>query len=100
MASHPWCYRGEFLHAWPQLERLRSHLPVTLTRGNSHFTGNSMQYDNARQVALLQGRVRGHIEAPKAHALAFGRWPNVPLPLGADVKGRRKRNKSLAALCF
>ena len=61
----PMVLEGEFLHAWPQLERLRSHLPVTLTRGGSRFTGNSLEYDNARQVALLQGRVRGHIEAPK-----------------------------------
>lgn len=61
----PMVLEGEFLHAWPQLERLHSHLPVTLTRGGSRFTGNSLEYDNARQVALLQGRVRGHIEAPK-----------------------------------
>jgi len=52
-------FRGEFLHAWPQLERVRSDQPVTLTRGKDRFTADSMDYDNLEQVMQLRGRVRG-----------------------------------------
>ena len=52
-------FRGEFLHAWPQLERVRSDQPVTLTRGKDRFTADSMEYDNLEQVLQLRGRVRG-----------------------------------------
>ncbi|WP_042422152.1 LPS export ABC transporter periplasmic protein LptC [Comamonas granuli] len=52
-------FRGEFLHAWPNEERVRSHLPVTLTRGSSRFTADSMEYDNLAQVLQLRGHVRG-----------------------------------------
>lgn len=52
-------FRGEFLHAWPQLERVRSDQPVTLTRGKDRFTADSMEYDNLEQVLHLRGRVRG-----------------------------------------
>jgi lipopolysaccharide export system protein LptC len=52
-------FRGEFLHAWPQLERVRSDQPVTLTRGADRFTADSMEYDHLEQVMLLRGRVRG-----------------------------------------
>lgn len=58
----PMLLEGEFLHAWPQLERVRSHLPVVLTRGTNRFTGNSLEYDNTSQVAILKGQVRGKIE--------------------------------------
>lgn len=52
-------FRGEFLHAWPQLERVRSVQPVVLTRGNDRFTADSMEYDNLHQVLQLRGRVHG-----------------------------------------
>jgi len=52
---------GEFLHAWTQEERVKSHLPVVITRGNNRFTGNSLDYDNLDQVVVMQGRVRGVI---------------------------------------
>lgn len=57
-------FRGEFLHAFVNTERVRSHLPVTLTRGNDRFTADSMDYDNLDGVANLQGRVRGIIAPP------------------------------------
>ena len=56
---------GEFLHAWTKEERVRSHLPVVLTRGGSRFVGDSMNYDNLSQVIELKGRVRGVIESRK-----------------------------------
>ena len=52
-------FRGEFLHAWTQTERVSSNQPVTLTRGNDRFTANSMDYDNLEQVLELRGRVQG-----------------------------------------
>ncbi|QNP58479.1 LPS export ABC transporter periplasmic protein LptC [Paenacidovorax monticola] len=52
-------FQGEFLHAWTNDERVRSHLPVTLIRGNDRFTADSMEYDNLDQVLQLRGRVRG-----------------------------------------
>lgn len=52
-------FRGEFLHAYTQSERIKSHLPVVLTRGNDRFTADSMDYDNLERVMQLNGRVRG-----------------------------------------
>ena len=54
-------FRGEFLHAFTNTERVRSDQPVTLTRGNDRFTADSMDYDNLDQVLQLRGRVRGMI---------------------------------------
>lgn len=54
-------FRSEFLHAWPQTERVSSNLPVTLTRGSDRFTGDAMDYDNLDQVLELRGRVHGVI---------------------------------------
>lgn len=52
-------YRGEFLHAFIDSERLKSHKPVELIRGKDRFTADSMDFDNAEQVLELTGRVRG-----------------------------------------
>ncbi|OUM01450.1 LPS export ABC transporter periplasmic protein LptC [Variovorax sp. JS1663] len=52
-------FRGEFLHAFLDTERVKSHKPVTLIRGSDQFTADSLDYDNLTGVAHLQGRVRG-----------------------------------------
>jgi len=52
-------YRSEFLHAFIDSERLQSHKPVEMTRGQDRFTADSMEFDNAEQVLQLTGRVRG-----------------------------------------
>ncbi|MBP3979344.1 MAG: LPS export ABC transporter periplasmic protein LptC [Gammaproteobacteria bacterium] len=52
-------FRGEFLHAFTQAERVRSDQPVVLIRGNDQFTADAMEYDNLDQVLQLRGRVRG-----------------------------------------
>ena len=52
-------FRGEFLHAWVNEERVRSNQPVTLRRGTDTFTADSMDYDNLDQILNLRGRVRG-----------------------------------------
>ncbi|ART53813.1 LPS export ABC transporter periplasmic protein LptC [Acidovorax carolinensis] len=52
-------FRGEFLHAFTQAERVRSDQPVVLIRGNDKFTADAMEYDHLDQVLQLRGRVRG-----------------------------------------
>jgi lipopolysaccharide export system protein LptC len=52
-------FRGEFLHAFLDTERVKSHKPVVLIRGNDRFTADSLEYDNLDRVAELRGRVRG-----------------------------------------
>ncbi len=58
-------FRGEFLHAFLRTEQVKSHLPITLKRGNDVFTADNLEYDNLGRVITLQGRVRG-ILSPRA----------------------------------
>ena len=62
-------FRGDFLHAFLDTERVTSNKPVTLTRGTDTFTANTLDYDNLSGVANLQGRVRG-VLIPSAAAAA------------------------------
>ena len=59
--------RGEFLHAFLDVERVRSHLPVQLRRGTDAFSADTLDYDNLDRILLLQGRVRGTLH-PRASA--------------------------------
>jgi len=52
-------FRGEFLHAFLKLERVRSHLPVELIRGNDRFTADTLDFDNIERVIQLKGHVKG-----------------------------------------
>ena len=52
-------FRGEFLHAFVNTERVKSHKPVTIIRGNDQFTAETLDFDNLDRVIELQGRVRG-----------------------------------------
>lgn len=58
-------FRGEFLHAFLNTERIKSHRPVELIRGADRFTADSMDYDNLDRAMDLRGRVRG-VLAPRA----------------------------------
>ena len=51
-------FAGEFLHAFVNEERVKSHKPVLLTRGDDQFTGDSLTYSNVTGIAELKGRVR------------------------------------------
>lgn len=64
-------FRGEFLHAFLDTERVKSDKPVTLIRGADKFTSDAMDYDSHTGVANLQGRVRGLI------------MPTTPAPASA-----------------
>ena len=50
-------FRGDFLHAFLDTERVKSHKPVELIRGNDRFTADGLDYDNVDQVLELRGRV-------------------------------------------
>lgn len=52
-------FRGEFLHAYLNEERVKSHKPVVLTRGADQFSGDTFAYDNFEKVVNLKGHVRG-----------------------------------------
>lgn len=52
-------FRGEFLHAFMETERVKSHKPVELIRGRDHFTADTMDFDNLDRVMELKGRVKG-----------------------------------------
>ena len=52
-------FRGEFLHAFMNTERVKSHKPVELIRDKDHFTADSMDFDNLDRVMQLKGRVKG-----------------------------------------
>jgi len=55
-------YRGEFLHAFMTTERVISHKPVVLIRGNDRFSADTLDYDNVEQVIQMRGRVRGTLD--------------------------------------
>lgn len=57
-------FNGEFLHAFLEEERIKSHKPVALMRGNDRITAESMDYSNFDQVVEMRGRVRGTLQPP------------------------------------
>ena len=61
-------FRGDFLHAYTDTERVTSNKPVTLTRGDDRFTADSMDYDKISGVANLKGRVHGVIQPAQSAA--------------------------------
>jgi lipopolysaccharide export system protein LptC len=63
-------FRGEFLHAFLNTERIKSHKPVELLRGDDSFTADTLDFDNIDQVLQLQGRVRGRLVPEPAAAPA------------------------------
>lgn len=64
--------QGEFLHAFLRFERLRSHLPVRVTRGGSDLHAGGLDYDH------LQGLLQ--LAAPVRATLAPRRPAGAPVP--------------------
>jgi lipopolysaccharide export system protein LptC len=56
-------FRGEFLHAFLHTERVRSHLPATLTSGGTEIQGDTLDYDNLDRIVNLKGRVKATFAA-------------------------------------
>jgi lipopolysaccharide export system protein LptC len=57
-------FRGEFLHAFLNTERVRSHLPVVVKRGATEVRADGMDYDNLARVVDLKGRMRAVFAPP------------------------------------
>jgi lipopolysaccharide export system protein LptC len=57
-------FRGEFLHAFLDTERVRSHLPVVVTRGGTQVHADAMDYDNLERSCSC-GPVHGDLPAPR-----------------------------------
>jgi lipopolysaccharide export system protein LptC len=58
-------FHSEFLHAFRNIERLRSHLPVVVTQGQSVVRAEGMEYDNLARVVDLKGRTSATFIPPK-----------------------------------
>jgi lipopolysaccharide export system protein LptC len=43
---------------------VRSHMPVSIVRGQDHFNADSLSYDNLGRVVELTGRVKATV-APR-----------------------------------
>ena len=61
-------FRSEFLHAFRNVERVRSHLPVVVTRGESVVRAGGMEYDNLSRVVDLKGRTSATFVSPRRPA--------------------------------
>jgi lipopolysaccharide export system protein LptC len=51
-------FRGEFLHAFLDTERVRSHLPVTVTHGDTQVYADGMEYSHLDRLIQFSGRMR------------------------------------------
>ena len=60
--GEPIQFRGEFLHAFLNTERVRSHLPVVVTSNGSEFHAAGMDYDHLTGQLLLQGKMRALLQ--------------------------------------
>ena len=61
-------FRSDFLHAFRNVERLRSHLPVVVTQGQSVVRAEGIEYDNLARVVELKGRTSGTFMTPRRPA--------------------------------
>jgi len=75
--GEPIQFRGEFLHAFLNTERVRSHLPVRVTSNGSEFTAAGMDYDHLSGQLQLQGKMRAVLQ------------PNARRPAAAASAGTR-----------
>jgi len=60
-SDEPVRFESEFLHAFLNTERVKSHLPVRVDRGGSQMVADGMEYDNLSRVIQLKGRVRANL---------------------------------------
>jgi lipopolysaccharide export system protein LptC len=58
-------FESEFLHAFLNVERLRSHLPVRLRQGTSELRVGGIEYDNLTRSAKLGAPVRARFDIPR-----------------------------------
>lgn len=58
-------FRGEYLQIFTAPERVLSDRPVLLVRGNDRLTADTLDYRGDERVAVLSGRVRAQLAAPR-----------------------------------
>ena len=58
-------FRSEFLHAFRNVEQVRSHLPVVMTQGTDVVRASSMSYDNLSRQVEFKGRASATLQARK-----------------------------------
>ena len=58
-------FRGEFLHAFRQSERVLSHLPVLVRRGATEVRAEGFVYDHAARTLEFKGRMRAVFTPPR-----------------------------------
>jgi lipopolysaccharide export system protein LptC len=61
-------FHSEFLQGFRNIERLRTHLPVVVTQGQSVIHAEGMEYDNLARIVDLKGRNGGTFVAPNRTA--------------------------------
>ena len=61
-------FRSDFLHAFRNVEQLRSHLPVVVTQGKSVVRANGMEYDNLARIVDLKGPTSATFVTPRPAA--------------------------------
>jgi len=54
-------FEGEFLHAFLDTERLRSHLPVVMRQGGTEIRARGLDYDHLSRQLRLAGPVRAQL---------------------------------------
>ncbi len=58
-------FRGQFLQAFRNVERIRSHLPVVVTQGQSVVRAGGMEYDNLARIVDLTGHTSATFVPPR-----------------------------------
>ena len=61
-------FRGEFLHCFVNMERVRSHLPVVMKQGRTEVSADAFSYDNLARAVDFKGTVRAVLAAPRTTA--------------------------------
>ena len=67
-SEQPIEFRSDFLHAFRNVERVRTHLPVVVTEGESVVRAGGMEYDNLTRVVDLKGHTSASFVAPPRSA--------------------------------
>jgi lipopolysaccharide export system protein LptC len=57
-------FRGEFLHCFVNMERVRSHLPVAMKQGRTEVSADTFNYDNLTRAVDFKGTVRAVFAVP------------------------------------
>lgn len=58
-------FRSEFLHAFLDSEKVRSHLPVVVRQGGTELRADGMEYDNLARAVDLKGRTSAVFAPPQ-----------------------------------